>query len=106
MEDALNDSPGPVCDAAEFEGAVSANNNSYIEALKRLSKELDELVKNLKPLPNLKNENFIRQHAFLLTGVEPNVLPRRLKKAYWKLFENRRVTWRERNKLSAITGER
>lgn len=103
MEDALNGSHGLVQDVATFGDAVNTvseftgfSNESVIRALEELGRCMTELC----TAGQLANRAFLEMNPLLLKiSIDPDFAPRKLKKAYWKLFENRRVTWRERRKL-------
>jgi hypothetical protein len=67
-----------------------------LEALTRLTETFGALAK----AGELSNIALLEMQPWLLSiATNPDFAPRKLKKAYWKLFEGGRVTWREKQKL-------
>lgn len=99
MEDPLNDSLGPALDVngyVDVANAVALANSILIDGFEKLG----EAFKTLCEAGKLANQSLLdMQPALLSITTDPAFMPRKLKKAYWKIFENRRITWRERRKL-------
>lgn len=104
MGERLNDAHGLVtdvvlCGAAADNAAIelmeiSKSNIELIDALNGLNQTLLKLC----DISHLAHRKFLNEYPFHLI-VDVDTAPRKLKKAYWKLFENRHVSWREKQKL-------
>jgi hypothetical protein len=94
MDIESNGSHGLAYDAGTFGDVVKRANEELIETLQALNKTLTELC----DISQLDNREFLQQYPLHMT-VNVDEAPRKLKKAYWKLFENRSVTWREKQRL-------
>lgn len=104
MEDTLKDSHGPVFDANALEDVaehigvyLDFSNTEVIEALEGLNRVMKQLCND----GELANRALLAMNPLLVSiKTDPDWMPRKLKKSYWKIFENRRLTWRERNRLA------